>query len=92
MAPWFRSLDRNEGGSCCNEKDCHTVVMGLSLRIEDGAYWVRDPMMNVGEEPSPEWLKVGRDHIIPRYDNPTGKYVACTYEHKVLCFVQAAGG
>jgi hypothetical protein len=85
MAPWFRSLQQEDsGGSCCNEQDCHTVDLGRDLRIEDGKYLIRD------EEGG--WLPVPPMQILHRYDNPTGKYVACIYQHRVLCFVQAAGG
>lgn len=94
MAPWFRSLQQEDsGGSCCNEQDCHTVELGknASLDVRDGSYWVKDPDPNPEMEAS-DWIPVPKQSVLHRYDNPTGKYVACVYQHKVLCFVQAAGG
>ncbi len=86
MAPWFRSLEApSTGGSCCNEQDCATVGAN-DLKSDSGYYWVRDP--------APEalvWLVVPKESILKRYDNPTGKPVACIWGHKVMCFIMSAG-
>lgn len=83
MAPWFRSLATPHGSSCCNERDCATVAP-TDLKIEDGSYWVRDPSP---EDGGPAWMMVPAAQILKRYDNPTGKPVACVFSHHVLCFV-----
>ena len=86
MAPWFQSLQvPATGGSCCNEKDCVTVG-SQDLKIENGTYWVRDP-----EPISAVWLVVPPGSILKRYDNPTGKPVACIWGHNVMCFVLNSG-
>lgn len=86
MAPWFQSLHVPEtGGSCCNERDCATVASG-DIKIEDGHYWVRDP-----DPVNLTWLVVPKSHILQRYDNPTGKPVACIWGHSVMCFVLNSG-
>jgi hypothetical protein len=86
MAPWFQSLQVPANGkSCCNERDCATVSVA-NLKIENGTYWVRDPSPD-----SAIWLIVPPGNILNRYDNPTGKPVACIWGHTVICFVVAAG-
>lgn len=87
MADWFRSLTRPDttGGSCCSERDCF-VLQSRDLKIVDGVYWIRDP-----DPLDREWIDVLPQRILKRYDNPTGKYVACVIAHTVICFVQAAG-
>jgi hypothetical protein len=86
MAPWFNSLmNPSNGGSCCNERDCATVST-RDLKIENGSYWVRDP-----DPTNVVWLMVPTGQILKRYDNPTGKPVACIANHHVACFIMAAG-
>lgn len=89
MAPWFRTLDRPDmkGNSCCSEQDCFVLKSG-DMKIVDGVYWVRDPDPLT---PDQVWIDVWPKRILKRYDNPTGKYVACVAGHNVICFVQAAG-
>ena len=89
MAEWFRSLTRPDtvGGSCCSEHDCF-VLQSRDMKIVDGVYWIRDPEPL---SPDQEWIDVLPYRILKRYDNPTGKYVACVIGHTVICFVQAAG-
>ena len=89
MADWFRSLTRPdiEGSSCCSEQDCFVLKSG-DMKIVDGVYWIRDPEPLT---PDQEWIDVLPHRILKRYDNPTGKYVACVIAHHVICFVQAAG-
>lgn len=85
MASWFRSLavPGTDGSSCCSEKDCYTVK-AEDLRVGEDGYSVRDPE-------GQGFLRVPDNHILQRWDNPTGKYVACVVSHHVLCFVKAAG-
>lgn len=85
MAPWFRSLEipGTEGASCCSEHDCVTVN-AADLKVDADGYWVRDPE-------GQGFLQVPADRILQRWDNPTGKFVVCALNHRVLCFVKAAG-
>jgi hypothetical protein len=87
MADWFRSLKYDSGkgweGSCCSDKDCFTLTAD-DLRVVDSHYEVRDPE-------GQGWLPVPAAHVLKRYDNPTGKVVACVSSHQVLCLVRAAG-
>lgn len=85
-ADWFRSLSQPGmyGGSCCKESDCHVTT---DVEIKDEHYYVRDPDVTG----SASWLPVPENRILKRYDNPTGKYVACVFNHMVLCFVLVEG-
>ena len=88
MADWFRSLVQPDlyGSSCCNDKDCHVVARD-DMQIRDEMYWIKDPDVHGRVD----WIAVPPEKILKRYDNPTGKYVACVINHMVLCFVKAAG-
>jgi hypothetical protein len=82
FAAWFTSLMRPDGmGLCCNQVDCDCAV---EWDIRDGVYWVRLPSM-------PEALPVDPKYILKRYDNPTGKVVACEIAGQIRCMVGAAG-
>ena len=82
---WYNSLKvpGTEGSmtpsSCCGAADC-MAVEDADVKIDDGVYFVRSPT-------SGQLLRVPPDSVAKRSDNPTGKYVACVHNERVLCFV-----
>lgn len=77
FADWFNSLRTATGGSCCSIADCRHY----SYRTAGDHYEI---------DYNGQWLVVPNSALIPRYDNPTGRAVACVYSGSVLCFVKAA--
>ncbi len=99
FAPWFSSLKYESGrgweGSCCNDRDCHVFeAAGVRIVPADAAApspALREDHYEVRDPEGQAWLPVPSQKILKRYDNPTGKVVACIEGHQVLCFVKAAG-
>jgi len=83
LAPWFQSLQSPNGKSCCSIADCRPV----SYRVTGDHYEVLAGADDRGHE---VWLAVAPDVVLERYDNPTGRPVACILGGRVLCFVRAA--
>lgn len=84
-APWFRELRQPlSNGSCCSEQDCFALALE-DTDVRDGELYVRD-QTEVGHN----WLPVPATNILQRMDNPTGKPVACIWNHQVICFVRAS--
>ncbi len=83
LAPWFESLQAPNGKSCCSIADCRPV----SYRIAVDHYEVLAGRTDDGAD---IWLAVSPDVVLQRYDNPTGRPVACILGGRVLCFVKAA--
>ena len=77
LAPWFQSLETPQGSSCCSIADCRNYPYRTA-----GDHYVIEYQ---GRE-----LDVPSDAVLERYDNPTGRAVACVYNGTVLCFVRAA--
>src|ERR1700722_11222754 len=76
--PWYNSLrvpGTNGTSSCCGyPADCGPVNDD-EVKIDQGVYWVRNPV-------SGQFLKVPPEAIDHRMDNPTGHYVACIYDER----------
>lgn len=85
LAPWFRSLTipGTEGTSCCSIADCRPT----SYRTKGDHYEVLAGHDDQGAE---IWLPVPPDRVLQRFDNPTGRAVACILGGQVLCFVKAS--
>lgn len=77
LAPWFQSLETKAGGPCCSIADCRNYA----YRISGGHYEI---------DYNDEWLEVPEDAVLERYDNPTGRAVACVFAGRVLCFIKAS--
>lgn len=77
LAPWFKSLKTPSGGSCCDLADCRTY----SYRTTGDHYEI---------DYDGKWLAVPPEAVLQRYDNPTGRAVACVFYGEVLCFVKAS--
>jgi hypothetical protein len=82
LAPWFKSLRTEDGGSCCSEADCRPVEYRV---IED--HYEALIGQQFGVDP-PRWLAVPRERILKKTDNPLGCAVACWLPYTgILCFV-----
>jgi hypothetical protein len=99
FAPWFQSLKYDSGkgweGSCCSDKDCITLKAS-DLKIVEGVGGDANPSLRethyeVKDPEGPTFLPVPMQHVLKRYDNPTGKVVACIVGHQVICLVKASG-
>jgi hypothetical protein len=71
LAPWFKSLRTEDGGSCYSEADCRPVEYRV---IED--HYEALIGQQFGVDP-PRWLAVPRERILKKTDNPLGRAVAC---------------
>ena len=82
-APWFKSLQRPDGGgSCCSpSSDCRMT----EFRVEGGHYEARYRRA---------WLVIPDGKVVPRGDNPTGRAVLCAEGRGrdiiIYCFVPGA--
>jgi hypothetical protein len=75
LAPWFRSLQGNDGVSCCSIADCRAT----DDRVKDGHY----EALIAGA-----WIPVPDDKVLRRTDNPTGRAVVCWLPNRgVMCFI-----
>lgn len=85
LAPWFQSLKipGTDGVSCCSIADCRPT----SYRTHGDHYEVLAGHDDKGAE---IWLPVPPDRVLQRFDNPTGRAVACILGGQVLCFVKAS--
>lgn len=77
LAPWFNSLQTNNGSSCCSIADCRTYDYRGAVDHYQILY-------------DGEWLDVPPGAVLARYDNPTGRAVACVFGGRVLCFIKAS--
>jgi len=77
LSPWFEDLRQpGTGRSCCSVADCRTV----EYRV------VRDHYEALLGH---QWVAVPQDKILHRFDNPTGRAVACwTPTLGIMCFVE----
>lgn len=83
FSDWYQSLMQPNGTtSCCSLADCRPT----SYRVVVDHYEV------VGFNSAGEisWLPVPPDRVLHRFDNPTGRAVACIQNGNVLCFVKAS--
>lgn len=95
LAPWFQSLQRNDGlGGCCSQSDCRPVE---SKTDDAGDWWVNitpSAFENFRgyEMANPVqwgWTKVPPAKILQKTDNPVGRAVACwTPSTGILCFIR----
>jgi hypothetical protein len=84
LAPWFESLTQpGTGAKCCGISDCRAV----DFRRDAEGYEVKiDRTWGLS---AAFWLRVPRDRILDRTDNPTGQAVLCfTPSAGILCFVR----
>lgn len=80
LSPWFEDLRQpGTGRSCCSVADCRPV----DYRIIHNHYEAF-----VGQQ----WVEVPEDKVLHRFDNPTGRAVACwTPALGIICFVEGPG-
>ncbi len=76
LGPWFKSLYKPNGTSCCSIADCRLVESKMTY---DGYEVVVDG----------RWISVPNEIIIHR-DNPTGEAVLCQRGGEMHCFVPAS--
>jgi len=78
LATWYRSLQTQDGKSCCSIADCRPMDARLV-----GDHW--EILV-----PGTGWEVVPNDRVLNR-DNPDGRPIACRSLGQVLCFIPPAG-
>ena len=84
LAPWFEGLTQpGTGAKCCSISDCRVA----DFRHDAEGYEVKiDRTWGLS---ATFWLRVPRERILDRTDNPTGQAVLCfTPSAGILCFVR----
>ncbi len=82
LAPWFESLQAEDGGRCCSMADCRPV----EYRIDGEDYEAL--IGNQFEVEPPRWTVVPAARILKKTENPVGRAIACWTPYTgILCFV-----
>jgi hypothetical protein len=92
IAAWFQSLKNNANQRCCGVSDCRPEPWRATA---DGyEVWIQDrSRVPYGGLPGPyRWVKVPKDKVLDRTDNPFGLAVTCHNGTDIFCFVRQSEG